>query len=203
MLVILLTLVSCRENTGNPSLSDPDSLKNILYGKKAYASGDEYLPMDIIKRKEISKYDHLIKKYSRRYGFDWRLIAAQVFAESNFDPSAVSHCGALGLMQIMPATARYLGKDEKVVLRPRDNIALGCFYDRKLYNQWYDVKEDHRIYFTFAAYNAGRGNVLKAVRKSGNKKAWECIKPHLPGETRHYVPKIMKQYELYRTMHPM
>lgn len=57
----------------------------------------------------ISKYDHLIKKYSAQYGFDWLLIASQIYQESCFDEKAKSHVGAIGLMQLMPQTARELG----------------------------------------------------------------------------------------------
>ena len=58
---------------------------------------------------KISKYDPLVKKHARRYGFDWRLISAQMYAESSFRPDVVSNAGAVGLMQIMPSTAKWLG----------------------------------------------------------------------------------------------
>ena len=83
----------------------------------------------------ISPYDHMIKKYSRRFGFDWRLIAAQIFAESHFRPSAKSHVGAIGLMQIMPNTAKHMKVDPGLLLKPEQNISLGCLYDRQLYNR--------------------------------------------------------------------
>lgn len=58
---------------------------------------------------QISKYDDLIKKYAKKINWDWRLLAAQVYQESKFDPGAKSWAGAKGLMQVMPATAESLG----------------------------------------------------------------------------------------------
>ncbi|MCP4389305.1 MAG: lytic transglycosylase F, partial [Gammaproteobacteria bacterium] len=58
---------------------------------------------------QISPYDKLVRKYSDRYGFDWRLVTAQMYQESKFDPKAKSHVGARGLMQLMPRTAKSMG----------------------------------------------------------------------------------------------
>jgi len=145
----------------------------------------------------ISPYDHIIKKYSRRFGFDWRLIAAQIFAESHFRPNAKSHVGAVGLMQIMPNTAKHMKVDPQLLLKPEQNIGLGCLYDRQLYMRWNDKKGQDRLAFTFASYNAGRTRVLRVVSRAGSP-AWGNVKPLLPRETRNYVTKIFKQYELYK-----
>lgn len=146
----------------------------------------------------ISRYDRIIKKYSWRYGFDWRLIAAQVYAESKFNQNARSHAGAIGLMQIMPGTARHLGTHPNLLIKPEINIALGCLYDRRLYNIWKDEKGKDRLAFTFASYNAGHNRVLRAQKKTRYPDQWNSIKRHLPGQTRHYVFKIFKTYDAYK-----
>ena len=75
----------------------------------------------------LLKYKPIIKKYSKRYGFDWRLIAAQIMQESRFREEARSHVGARGLMQIMPRTAREISAELDlmyIIKNPRENIAV-------------------------------------------------------------------------------
>ena len=75
----------------------------------------------------ISPYDKIVKRYARRWGFDWRLISAQIFVESGFREKARSRVGALGLMQIMPSTAKWLGVDPSALLRPEDATTIVSF----------------------------------------------------------------------------
>jgi hypothetical protein len=147
----------------------------------------------------ISPFDHIIKKVSRRYGFDWRLIAAQIFVESRFDSTAESKCGAGGLMQVMPKTSRYLGINPAHLQNPEINIGIGCLYNSKLLSQWKkDVNVDeHRLAFTLASYNAGRGRVLKSFRKSDSLTTWTLVHPDLPLETQNYVHRIVLKYNFY------
>ena len=76
---------------------------------------------------ELSPYDGVIKKYSESYGLDWRLMAAQAFHESGFDPNAKSWVGALGLFQVMPATGQEMGITE-LVDPPEDGVRAGIMY---------------------------------------------------------------------------
>ncbi len=108
----------------------------------------------------ISRYDHLAKKYAKRYGFDCRLILAQIKHESEFDPHAVSPSGARGLMQIMPYTARSLGV--KDLHDPRANIAAGVRYLRKQYDIFKKEKGPDRLWFALASYHAGFGHIVDA-----------------------------------------
>jgi soluble lytic murein transglycosylase-like protein len=158
----------------------------------------------------ISGYDRIVRKYARRYLFDWRLISAQIYAESRFLSQAVSHCGALGLMQIMPGTARWLeakAKDEvpqlnkasQKLLDTEINIHLGCYYDSLLFSQLRDTEtSDDRHKMMFAAYNAGPGNLKKARKRSEFPESWKSVEPNLPVETRKYIPVIYDKYEVYR-----
>ncbi|MHC4222344.1 MAG: MltF family protein, partial [Planctomycetota bacterium] len=75
---------------------------------------------------QISPFDKLVQKYADQYGFDWRLITAQMFQESGFNPKAKSFSGARGLMQLMPRTARSLGI--KNLDEPVDSIQAGIKY---------------------------------------------------------------------------
>lgn len=147
----------------------------------------------------LSDYDDIIKKMSRRYGFDWRLIAAQVYVESGFQSNAQSHAGALGLMQVMPGTAREMGYDPHMLLLPQVSIAAGCLYDQRMYNFWSKINQiDHRLAFSLASYNAGVGRVQHAMYNSDSLATWQSICDRLPRETQGYVHRIYIKYHFYK-----
>jgi membrane-bound lytic murein transglycosylase F len=115
------------------------------------------------------RYDELFKKYSKRYfgpAFDWRMFKAQAIAESNLSHSARSHCGARGIMQLMPTTFGEIqskNPELKSIDDPEFNIAAGIFYDRLLWRLWAEHPTDKdRESFMFGSYNAGRGTLLRA-----------------------------------------
>ena len=114
-------------------------------------------------RGQISPYDDLVRKYADRYGFDWRLVTAQMYQESRFNPKAKSHVGARGLMQLMPRTAKEMGV--KNSNDPAHNIKGGIKYMDWLRDR-FDSKLpiSERLWFTLAAYNAGAGHVHDARR---------------------------------------
>jgi membrane-bound lytic murein transglycosylase F len=119
---------------------------------------------------KISLYDDLAKKYAKQYSFDWRLVLAQMYQESHFDPAAKSWVGALGLMQVMPRTAKDL-KIENVV-DPDQGVHAGVkLMDRyaKMFTSP-EVKEKDRIRFALAAYNCGPGHVIDARRVAADLK---------------------------------
>jgi len=112
---------------------------------------------------EISPFDSLVQKYADQYGFDWRLIAAQMFQESGFDPKARSPAGARGLMQLMPRTARSLGINQ--IEDPARSIQGGVKYMDWLRARFdADLAISERLWFSLAAYNAGIGHVHDARR---------------------------------------
>ena len=112
---------------------------------------------------QISPYDELVRKYADRYGFDWRLVTAQMYQESRFNPKAKSHVGARGLMQLMPRTAKAMGV--KNSSDPAHNIQGGIKYLDWLRDRFdSNLPISERLWFTLAAYNAGAGHVHDARR---------------------------------------
>ncbi|MYL51292.1 transglycosylase SLT domain-containing protein [Halobacillus litoralis] len=116
--------------------------------------------------------DQLIKKASERYGVDEKLVRSVVKAESNFDARVVSHAGAQGLMQLMPATAEGLGVTDP--FDPEQNLMGGTKYLRQMLDRYDDNTE-----LALAAYNAGPGNVDK----------YDGVPPFR--ETQNYITKIL------------
>lgn len=133
--------------------------------------------------KAISPYDSLIKKGASDLGWDWYLLAAQLYRESKFDPKAKSWAGAIGLMQVLPHTAADYGI--KYLYNPGENIAAGTRHLKWLQDQWKDeiVDAEERIYFVLASYNVGLGHLQDAVRLTekygGDPKKWEDVKTYL------------------------
>jgi membrane-bound lytic murein transglycosylase MltF len=132
------------------------------------------------------RYDELFRKYSKRYfgpGFDWRLFKAQAIAESNLSPTARSHCGARGVMQLMPTTFGEIqskNPELKSIDDPEWNIAAGICYDRALWRQWVEHPTDKdRESFMLGSYNAGRGTLLRAQKHARERKldhrSWNSI----------------------------
>ncbi len=117
------------------------------------------------------RFDDLIATHSHEHGVSPLLVKAVIQAESAFNPSAVSPKGALGLMQLMPATARELGVHNP--FHPEQNIRGGVTYLKRLLDMY-----DQDVTLALAAYNAGPGSVAK----------YGTIPPYR--ETREYVRKI-------------
>jgi len=119
----------------------------------------------------LSPYDDFAKKYAEKYNFDWRMIVAQMYQESRFDPNAKSWAGARGLMQVMPRTASQLGI--KNLKDPKNSVEAGVKYLDWLRDRFEpELSVKDRMWFTLAAYNAGAGHVHDA-RTLARKKGWE------------------------------
>jgi len=117
-----------------------------------------------------------IESAAAEHGVDPLLIKAIIKTESNFNPAAVSPQGALGLMQLMPATARDLHVSDP--FDPQENITGGTKYLRSLLDSYaWDVE------LSLAAYNAGPGKVKDSI-------------PNIP-ETRIYVANVLEKYRFY------
>lgn len=120
---------------------------------------------------QSERYDASINEHSRRHGVSADLVRAVIQVESAFNPTAVSSKGAMGLMQLMPATAIELGVRDP--FEPEQNIRGGVAYLKRLLDRY-----DQKVELALAAYNAGMGNVDK----------YDDVPPF--EETRNYVKKI-------------
>lgn len=163
-----------------------------------------------------NKYKPLIAAYTQKYlgrhNYDPRLVAAQIKQESAFNPNAKSPVGAMGLMQIMPAT--WEEEAARIGLPPNsnpydveNNIAVGCSYMGIRMAKWGSPRPDiDRICLALASYNAGFGHLLKAQRLAGGVNDYASIIARLPEVTGHhsketiqYVERILKYYNEYVT----
>ena len=131
----------------------------------------------------------LLRDASRQHGIDYELLKALIVAESGFDASAISPKGAIGLMQVMPATAERWGLRgdartpiEKKLVDPQVNVRTGTRYLRHLMDLF-----PGQLDLALAAYNAGEG----AVQRAGNR-----IPPFR--ETQNYVKTVMQLYAMLK-----
>lgn len=207
----------------NPKLKD--SLNQFLKThKKGTALGNIYFkryfvlsnklkdPTNPENWKQLKQYKPIIQRYARQYDFDWLLILAVAFQESGLDHSKKSTAGAVGLMQVLPSTA----KDKKIginnIHKVEKNVHAGVKYLAFLRDHYFskeNMNPRDRIRMTLAAYNAGPAKiqqVRKLAEKMGlNKNKWfrntEIAALRVIGqETVRYVSNINKYYVLYQTI---
>ena len=135
----------------------------------------------------ISRYDHLFQRYSGTARMDWRLMAAQCYQESCFDPNAKSWAGACGLMQIMPSTEDHLGLPMSAIHDAESNVAAAAKYMAELQGHFSDIGDPtQRVLFALAAYNGGFHHIRDAMnltRKHGGN-------PYNWGHVREYVLRL-------------
>lgn len=127
-----------------------------------------------------SQFDAYINQAGAKYGVDPNLLKAVIKQESAFNPNATSHCGAQGLMQLMPGTARDLGVQN--AYDPAQNIDGGAKYISQLLKRF-----NGDLTKTIAGYNAGPG----AVEQFGGVPPYE--------ETQNYVTKVLNNYSNYHS----
>ena len=109
----------------------------------------------------ISPYDPLVHRFANMYNFDWRLIVAQMYQESRFDPNAISPSGARGLMQVLPSTAKEMGF--RNMHDPPTGIHAGVKYLDVMQDRGpQELDASNRVFFALASYNAGAGHVRDA-----------------------------------------
>lgn len=113
-----------------------------------------------------SPYDEYYKEHTAESNWDWRLIAAQGYTESRFNPNARSWAGATGVMQIMPQTARAFGLKKSEMTDPSRSIETAVKILDYMENMLRPYVDDpiERQKFVLASYNAGPGHVLDAIR---------------------------------------
>jgi soluble lytic murein transglycosylase-like protein len=132
-------------------------------------------------QEDIQKYANIIQTASKAYGVEPSLVHAVISAESAYNQNAISRTGAMGLMQLMPDTARRYGVQN--MMDPTENIHGGVRYLRDLLTMF-----KGRVDLAIAAYNAGENAVIRYGHK---------IPPY--AETRTYVPKVLGFYRNFQS----
>ena len=185
--------------TGNDILNR--YLKSTKWVKNATADAD---------MKRLREVTDLFKKYSDQYGFDWLLVAAQGYQESGLDQSTRSRVGAIGVMQVMPATARDRNVNIPNIHELEPNIHAGVKYLRFMVNEYFDepgIDRVNRHLFAFASYNAGPNRIQRLRRVAADEgldpNKWfnnvEVVVAREVGrETVQYVSNIYKYYLAYK-----
>ncbi|MBY5991087.1 transglycosylase SLT domain-containing protein [Ferrimonas balearica] len=152
----------------------------------------------------------LFRRYGEQYNIDWVLLAAFAYQESRFDPGARSHVGAVGVMQVMPATAR----DKRIAIdniqQTEPNVHAGTKYLALLRDSYFaepELTEFNRMIFTMAAYNAGP-NRINRLRKAAAERGldpneWfnnveDLVAAEIGSETVRFVSNIYRYYIAYR-----
>jgi membrane-bound lytic murein transglycosylase MltF len=158
-------------------------------------------------RKRFESLVGLFRKYGKQFNLDWMLMAAQGYQESRLDQDARSHVGAIGVMQIMPATGQELRVGDIGQLEP--NVHGGVKYVRHLIDRYYakePMDDLNKVLFAFAAYNAGPGRVRQlramATERGLDPNVWfnnveRMASERIGRETVTYVSNIYKYYVSY------
>jgi membrane-bound lytic murein transglycosylase MltF len=159
-------------------------------------------------RKKFLAMVDLFRKYSDQYGLDYLLMAAQGFQESGLDHGVRSPVGAIGVMQVMPATGKELNVGD--ISQLESNIHAGVKYMRFMMDQYYKDEPMTQLdkgLFTFASYNAGPGRI-RQLRREAEKRGldpnvWfgnveQIASERIGRETVTYVSNIYKYYVAYR-----
>lgn len=145
----------------------------------------DYLDLKIYHRRlatRLPKYQPIVMAASREFGFDWRLIAAQMYQESHFRRYARSHAGAYGLMQLTKRTAKSL--DVTDITDPEQNIYAGVSHLHYLYDYFDIENESDRLSIALAAYNIGQGHLRDAqklaIKLRMDPQKWTTLEKTLP-----------------------
>jgi len=185
--------------TGNDILNR--YLKSTKWVKNATAEAD---------MKRLREVTDLFKKYADQYGFDWLLVAAQGYQESGLDQSTRSPVGAIGVMQVMPATAKDRNVNIPDIHKVEPNIHAGVKYLRFMVDEYFDepgIDRVNRHLFAFASYNAGPNRIQRLRKVAADEgldpNKWfnnvELVVAREVGrETVQYVSNIYKYYLAYK-----
>jgi membrane-bound lytic murein transglycosylase MltF len=150
----------------------------------------------------------LFRKYSAKYNVDFLLMAAQGYQESGLDQTVKSQVGAVGVMQVMPATGKELEVGDITKLEP--NIHAGVKYMRFMIDRYYakePMDDLNKALFTFASYNAGPARIRQlrreAEKRGLNPNLWfnnveRVASERIGRETVTYVSNIYKYYVAYK-----
>jgi soluble lytic murein transglycosylase-like protein len=142
----------------------------------------------------------LVNRIAQKNNVPERLFQKLIKTESGFDPDAKSSRGAMGLGQLMPSTAKELGlnlkEDHSIgsVLHPESNLDASARYLRKLFDKYTNegISDNEAWNFAAGAYNAGMGNIAKAIVKAGTVSKWDQVAAVLPEITGKYSSETIR-----------
>ncbi len=148
-----------------------------------------------------TEYDEHFRLYASIYfngDVNWHWFRAMGIAESGLKPNAVSHAGAQGIMQLMPATSAEVAiemwiKDDP--FDPRINILMGIHYARKMWNIFKKEEGLERVCFMLGAYNAGAHNIIRAQKVASRPDIWHDIAAVMPQVTGKHAMETIKYVE--------
>lgn len=141
-----------------------------------------------------SKFEDYVVVYAKEYGLEEELVYAVIKAESDFDENAVSPSGAMGLMQLIPTTAKWIASElkeeynELFMFDAKTNIRYGCFYLNYLFSKFDTIDE------VVCAYNAGEGVVRNWQSEEGGIDENLIDYP----ETKTYLSRVKNFYNMYK-----
>lgn len=190
-------------------------LGNVLYDR--YIVNSKWLSRALSpnKIKHMQSLASLFEKYSEQYNSDWVMVSAQAFQESGLDNSKVSHKGAVGIMQVLPSTAKDPNVDIKDIKVLENNIHAGVKYMRFISDRYFSdaaITPDNQVYLSLAAYNAGPAKIRKmrrlAVKHGYDPNVWfknvEIItRRNIGREPVNYVANINRYYVIYKQLDVM
>jgi len=185
---------------------------NIIFNR--YLKNTKFIKNNLAEneRKRLQDTIAMFKKYGEKYSFDWLMLAALAYQESTIDQSKRSSAGAIGVMQILPSTAKDKNVNIPNILEIDPNIEAGSKYIRFMIDRYFNVPELdelNRGLFAFASYNAGPAKIARLRKEAAeaglDPNVWfrnvEVIAAKRIGrETVQYVSNIFKYYTAYTLM---
>ncbi len=147
-------------------------------------------------------YDEEVSRLEDRKNVPKTLILSVMREESHFNPQIKSVAGAVGLMQLMPGTAKYIGKkiglkvSSDALVNPQINLKLGSAYLKQLMKRY-----KGNLFYTLAAYNGGPTNVKRWIKKTKTKDSDDFVESITFEETQNYVRRVMRTFYIYRNMY--
>ncbi|MBA5764511.1 lytic transglycosylase F [Vibrio sp. 404] len=185
---------------------------NVIYGK--YLDNTRWLK-NVLNPENIRKLESMsavFTQYSNQYQFDPLMISAQGYQESGLDQNKVSHRGAVGIMQVLPSTARDPNVNIGNIYKLENNVHAGVKYMRFIKDRYFSdqaISADDQVYFSLAAYNAGPGNIRKmrrlATQQGYDPNKWfknvEIVtRRNIGREPVHYVSNINRYFIIYKQL---
>jgi len=158
--------------------------------------------IDVVLRQMYPRsYEELVQNGAANFSLDENLVYALIKAESKFDKDAVSHAGAVGLMQLTPETFKWINEKQGIteentdIYDPQDNIDAGCALLRLLLDHYGNLET------ALSAYNAGMGNVSSWLQNEQYSSDGMTLHTIPFPETREYTKRVQENYSMYQSLY--